>query len=149
MASSTALVSASGAADPKSQLVAAIRAFVHMDNLAETHARQATNAREARARHEAESIRLLREMGLASSTIQVSGGVSLALAHQRAPGALTWGYLEREVPVWATRSGVSATQVAGLLQWLRDHRDVKESDYLKKTVAKTVAGATPSSGNPV
>lgn len=141
-----AIVPAAG--DPKSQLVTAIRSFVHMDNLAETHARQATNAREARARHEADAIRLMRQMGMADSTIQVSGGVSLALAHQRAQGALTWGYLEREVPAWATRSGVSAAQVASLLQWLRDHRDVKESDYLKKTVAKSVAG-TPASGKPV
>lgn len=142
-----AIVPASGT-DPKSQLVAAIRAFVHMDNLAETHARQATNAREARTRHETDAIRLLRDMGMATSTIQISGGVSLALAHQRTPGALTWGYLEREVPAWATRSGVSAAQAASLLQWLRDHRDVKESDYLKKTVAKTVVG-TPTPGKPV
>jgi hypothetical protein len=121
-----------------------------MDNLAETHARQATNAREARARHEAEAIRLIRQMGMSASTIQISGGVSLSLAHQRAPGSLTWGYLEREVPAWATRSGVSAAQAAGLLQWLRDHRDVKESDYLKKTVAKGVAEtATTTSGKPV
>jgi hypothetical protein len=135
-------------ADPKSQLVAAIRSFVHMDNLAETHARQATNAREARARHETEAIRLLREMGMTTSTIQVSGGVSLAVAHQRAPGSLSWGYLEREVPAWAAQSGVSAAQSAGLLQWLRDHREIKESEYLKKTVAKSVAG-TPTPGKPV
>ena len=145
MASSTAITPA---ADPKSQLVAAIRSFVHMDNLAETHARQATNAREARARHEEDAIRLMRQMGMATSTIQVSGVVSLALAHQRTPGSLTWGYLEREVPAWASRSGVSTAQAAELLQWLRDNRDMKESDYLKKTVAKTVTG-TPTPGRPV
>lgn len=146
--SSSALVPASGSADPKSSLVSAIRSYVHMDNLAETHARQAANAREERARHEADAIRLMRQMGIAGSTIQISGGVSLSLEHQCAPGALTWGYLEREVPAWATRSGVSAGQAAALLQWLRDHRGVKESDYLKKTVAKTTAG-TLTPGKPV
>ena len=129
------LVPTSAPGDPKSRLVTAIRAYVHMDNLAETHARQATNAREARARHEAEAIGLMREMGLTGSTIQISGA-TLSLAHQRTPGSLTWGYLEREVPAWATRSGVSAAQAAGLLKWLREHRDIKESDYLKKTVVK-------------
>lgn len=130
------------AGDQRSQLVTAIRSFVHMDNLAETHARQAANAREARARHEAEAIRLMREMSLTSSTIQISGA-ALSLAHQRTPGSLTWGYLEREVPAWATRSGVTAAQAASLLQWLRDHRDIKETDYLKKTVAKPVADSKP------
>lgn len=123
--------------DKRSQLVSAIRAYVHMDNLAETHARQATNAREARARHETEAIGLMREMGLSGSTIQISGA-TLSLAHQRTPSALTWGYLEKEVPVWATQAGVSASHAASLLRWLREHRDIKESDYLKKTVAKAV-----------
>lgn len=132
--------------DTKSQLVTAIRSFVHMDNLAETHARQAANAREARARHEAEAIRLMREMELTNSTIQISGA-ALSLAHQRTPGSLTWGYLEREVPAWAIRSGVTAAQATSLLQWLREHRDIKEADYLKKTVAKPVAGTT-TTGKP-
>ena len=126
--------------DKRSQLVSAIRAYVHMDNLAETHARQATNAREARTRHETEAIGLMREMGLSDSTIQISGA-TLSLAHQRTPGTLTWGYLEKEVPTWATQAGVSAAQAAGLLRWLREHRDIKESDYLKKTVTNTVTAA--------
>jgi hypothetical protein len=135
------LMTAATATDPKSRLVKAIRDYVHMDNVAETHARQATNAREARARHETEAIGLMREMGLTGTTIQISGA-TLSLAHQRTPGALTWGYLEREIPAWATRSGVSAAQVADLLRWLRDHRDIKESDYLKKTVVKPTTAVT-------
>jgi len=130
-----------GTGDTKSQLVTAIRSFVHMDNVVETHARQAANAREARARYETDAIRLMREMGLTNSTIQISGA-ALSLAHQRTPGSLTWGYLEREVPAWAAHTGVTATQSASLLQWLRDHRDIKEADYLKKTVAKPAAANT-------
>jgi hypothetical protein len=129
------------ATDPRSRLVAAIRAFVHMDNLAEVHGRQAANAREARNRHETEAIQLIREMRLESSTIQISGA-ALALSHQRTPGALTWGYLEREIPAWAATSGVSAAQSASLLRWLREHREIRESDHLKKSVAKPVSGVT-------
>ena len=121
--------------DARSRLVKAIRSFVHMDNLAETHARQATNAREARARHESEAIALMRELRLEASTIQISGA-TLSLSQQRTPGTLTWGYLEREIPAWATRSGVSAAQSASLLRWLREHRDIKETEHLKKSVAK-------------
>jgi hypothetical protein len=129
-------------ADARSRLVTAIRAFVHTDNLAEVHARQATNAREARARHEAEAIALMRELRMEASTLQISGA-SLSLVHQKTPGTLTWGYLEREIPAWATHSGVSAAQAASLLRWLRDHRDIKETDHLKKSVAKT-PGAAPA-----
>jgi hypothetical protein len=121
--------------DPKARLVAAIRAYVHMDNLAETHTRQAANARAARAKAEADAIALMKEMRLEGSTIQVSGA-SLQITKKKTPSGLTWGYLEREVPAWASRSGLSATQSAGLVEWLHSHRETKETEVLKKLGAK-------------
>ena len=106
-----------------------------MDNLAEGFARQASNARQVTATHEADAISLRKQRGFAGSTIQVSGA-SLTLVHKRTPGTLTWGYLEREVPVWATRAGLSPTQSQSLLHWLHEHRDEKETEVLKKTVVK-------------
>ena len=117
--------------DAKSRLVAAIRAYVHMDNLAETHARQAANARAARAKAETDAIALMKEMRLENSTIQVSGA-SLQITKKKTAGGLTWGYLEREVPAWASRSGLSASQSAELLRWLHSHRETKETEVLKK-----------------
>ena len=121
--------------DPKARLVAAIRAYVHMDNLAETHTRQAANARAARAKAEADAIALMKEMRLEGSTIQVSGA-SLQITKKKTPSGLTWGYLEREVPAWASRSGLSATQSAGLVEWLHSHREPKETEVLKNLGAK-------------
>jgi hypothetical protein len=118
-------------ADAKTRLVAAIRAFVHMDNLAETHARQAANARAARAKAEADAIVLMKEMGLSASTIQVSGA-SLQIIKKKTSSGLTWGYLEKEVPAWATRAGLNATQSAGLIEWLHSHRETKEVETLRK-----------------
>ena len=117
--------------DPKARLVAAIRAYVHMDNLAETHARQAANARAARAKAETDAIALMKEMRLEGSTIQVSGA-SLQITKKKTPAGLTWGYLEREVPAWATRSGLSAAQSTALIAWLHSHRETKETEVLKK-----------------
>ena len=117
--------------DAKARLVAAIRAYVHMENLAETHARQAANARAARAKAEADAIALMKEMHLEESTIQVSGA-SLQISKKKTPSGLTWGYLEREVPAWATRTGLTATQSTGLIQWLHSHRETKETEVLKK-----------------
>jgi hypothetical protein len=121
--------------DAKTRLVAAIRAYVHMDNLAETHARQAANARAARAKAEVDAIALMKEMGLSGSTIQVSGA-SLQITKKKSSSGLTWGYLEREVPAWATRSGLSASQSAGLMTWLQAHRETKEVEMLRKVGAK-------------
>ncbi len=136
---STAIVSA----DPKARLVAAIRAYVHMDNLAETHARQAANARAARAKAEGDAITLMKEMGLQGSTIQVSGA-SLQITRKKTASGLTWGYLDREVPAWATRAGLSAAQSASLLQWLHDHRETKEMEMLRKLGAKPSVTTTSS-----
>jgi hypothetical protein len=130
--SSSAIVSA----DAKTRLIAAIREYVHMDNLAEIHARQAANARAVRAKAESDAIALMKEMGLSASTIQVSGA-SLQIAKKKSSSGLTWGYLEREVPAWATRAGLTASQSAGLLQWLQAHRETKEIEILRK-----IAGAT-------
>lgn len=124
-------------ADNRTRLIQAIRGWVHMDNLAESFQTQATNAREVRSKHETEAIGLMKQMGLAASTIQVSGA-SLQLTTKREPGALTWTYIEREIPAWAAQSGVGPAQAASLIKWLHDHRDAKEKEILKKTMPKTV-----------
>jgi hypothetical protein len=122
---------AAAASDPKSRLVRAIRGWIHMDNIAETHQRQAIQARELRAKHEEEAVALMRELGLTKSTIQVSGA-KLQLAHKKSSAALTWGYLDREVAAWASSARLTPTQSASLIKWLHDHREIKETEYLKK-----------------
>jgi len=118
-------------ADPRQRLVVAVRQYVHMDNMVENFNAQATNARELRNKHEADVIGLMKQIGLQQSVIKVSGG-TLQLAQKKTPGPLTWGYLEREVPAWATAAGLKPTQAASLLDWLQKHRDIRETEYLKK-----------------
>lgn len=115
--------------DPKQQLAAAIRGWIHMDNLTESFMAQAANARKLRAKHEEDSIRLVKQMGLTASTIKVSGA-SLRLANRKATAGLTWGYLEKEIDAWAAKTG--STQGASLLKWLQEHRATKDVEYLKK-----------------
>jgi hypothetical protein len=122
---------AGAATDQRSRLVRAIRGWIHMDNIAETHQRQAMQAREIRTKHELEAVTLMKEMSLTKSTIQVSGA-RLQLANKKTSGALTWGYLDREVAAWASQAHLSPTQSASLVKWLHDHREVKETEYLKK-----------------
>ena len=124
------------AKDPKQRLIDSIRAWIHMDTLVENHAVQAANARTLRAKHEKDAIELMKQLRLDKSTIQVSGA-TLTLQKKAAPGALSWGYLEKEIPAWATRAGITAVQSQSLITWLHDHRELKETESLKKAGLKT------------
>jgi len=117
--------------DPKQQLAAAIRGWIHMDNLTESFTKQASNARALRNQHEEESIRLIKSIGLQNSTIKVSGA-ELKLESKKVTTGLSWSYLEKEIPAWATKSGLTAVQSASLIKWLQSHRDTKEIESLKK-----------------
>jgi hypothetical protein len=119
--------------DPKQRLIESIRGWIHMDNLLESHTAQANNARTLRAKHETDAIALMKQMRLDKSTIQVSGA-SLSLQQKSTPAALSWTYVEREIPKWATRSGITAVQSQSLVKWLHEHRDVKETESLKKSI---------------
>ena len=119
--------------DPKQKLIQSIRGWVHMENLAESLNHQATNARRLRSQHEDDAIGLIKQLGLSKSTIQISGA-SLQLAARKEKGTLSWTYLEKEVPEWASHAGVSPEKAAGLLKWLQEHREAKETEYLKKIV---------------
>ena len=116
---------------PKQKLIEAIRGWIHMDNLVESFNQQATNARNLRNKHEQEAITLMKQLGLSASTIQVSGA-SLNIQKKKVPSGLSWGYLEKEIPAWATRSGVPANQSSALVKWLHEHREMKEVESLKK-----------------
>ena len=129
------------ATDPKSRLVAAIRNWVHTNNYAETHQRQALNFRKERAGHEAEAIALMKQMGLGATTIQVSGA-RLQLARRHSASGLTWGFLEREIPEWARHNGVSATAASGLVKWLQERREVREVEYIKRIEDGSGGGGT-------
>ena len=103
-----------------------------MDNLAESHQRQAMNARAVRAKHEVEAIGLMRQLGLTKSKIQISGA-ELHLASHRTVAPLSWKYLEREVPAWAASTRLPVEHARGLLKWLHEHREYKESEELEKS----------------
>lgn len=98
-----------------------------MDNLLESHTAQATNARNLRAKYEKEAIAIMKQMQLDKSTIQVSGA-SLVLQKKTTPNALSWTYLEKEIAAW----GLNPTQTQSLLKWLHEHRELKETESLKK-----------------
>ena len=126
--------------DDKTKLIAAVRGWIHMDNLTESFNHQASNARGLRDKHEADAIALMKKMGLGASTIQVSGA-TLQMTKKKSPGSLSWTWLNRETAAWARSAGLSEKQSEGLSKWLQEHREFKEVEFLKKT---TTTPPTPS-----
>jgi hypothetical protein len=118
--------------DSKQTLTTSIRGWIHMDNLVESFTKQATNARSLRAKHEEEAIRTMKQMGLASSTIQVSGA-SLQIVKRKNTSGLTWGFLDKEIAAWATQQQITPSQVQSLLRWLHEHRETTMTETLKKS----------------
>ena len=116
------------AVDPKKQLGDAIRNWIHTDNLIESLSHQVSNARAVRTKHEAEAIRLIKELRLENSTIKVSGA-TLHFTKRKVTSGLTWGYLDREITAWATKSNI---QAQSLMAWLQGHRETTEVESLKK-----------------
>ena len=78
----------------------------------------------------------MKQMRLEKSVIQVSGA-SLSIQRKSAPAVLSWGYLEKEIAAWATHSGIGATKSLSLIRWLHEHREIKQTESLKKTGLKT------------
>lgn len=124
--------------EAKQKLIESIRGWVHMDNLYENHAAQASNARALRAKYEKEAIALMKQMRLEGSTIQISGG-ALALQKKTTPSSLSWGYLDKEIQAWAASTGLGPTQSQSLIRWLHEHRESKEVESLKKVGLKPAA----------
>jgi len=118
-------------AETKRLLGEAVRSWIHMDNLCENHAVQATKAREMRAKHEQDAITYMKALKYDKSSIQVSGAV-LELQTKSVASAPTWGFLEKEIVAWSATSGVTPVQTQSLLKWLHAHREVKEVEHLKK-----------------
>jgi len=118
-------------ADTKRLLGEAVRSWIHMDNLCENHAVQASNAREMRAKHEQDAITYIKALKYEKSTIQVSGAV-LELQTKSVASAPTWGFLEKEIAAWSATSGVTSAQTQSLLKWLQAHREIKEIEHLRK-----------------
>ncbi len=133
--------------EKKQRLTAAIRAWTHFDNLVESLNQQATNNRRLREEQEAETIPLLKDLGLSKTKFQITGA-TLQLATQRNTEHLTWGYLEKEIPAWIASQRLPPAYAESLMEWLQSHREVKETEYIKKTKTQAPHSQDPQTQNP-
>lgn len=117
----------------RSELVDAVRHFVHFDNLVETLNKQVTSARNMRNTFEDKVITLLDTSGMRNATLQISGA-TLQRATKSAPGSLSWSLIEEQLHVYYKTKG-KPDETEQILDFLQKNRGTKTQEYLKKTVA--------------
>ena len=116
-----------------SDLVDAVRHWVHFDNLAESLQKQVTNARNMRGTFEERILRHLDTTAMRGATLQITGA-TLTKATRPKTTDLSWSFLETALHDFYKTRG-KPDETAALLEFLQAKRDTKLVPYLKKTVS--------------
>ena len=120
------------------QLTKWIQSWVHYDNLASAHSRQATNARKLRDENEENVIKSLVGTPNEKMIIQIHSG-RLQIVDDRYVQPLTLGRLEEFLgEYFATRQrsptlDTPEKETAAVMKFIREHRSTQVSKKLKKS----------------
>lgn len=128
-------IAAAAPKTPQTELVDAVRHWVHFDNLAESLTKQVTNARTMRSNFEDRILKLLESNGMPNAVLQITGA-TLQKATRSKSVDLSWTYLESSLHDYYKTKG-KPDETAEILEFLQSHRGVKTTDYLKKTPTTT------------
>ena len=110
-----------------------IRSWVHFDNLAATFARQAQQARTARARWESEVIDYLRNTNMANAIVQIAGG-RLTVSEEKHANPLTLQRLESLLhEYYSKRPPGSTDETADIMMYIKSNRGSTVETRLKKS----------------
>jgi len=124
---------------PHADLVYAVQQWTHFDNLAESHAKQATNARNERANFETRIFNILDAMKMPNAVLEITGA-TITRASRVKQTDLSWSFLENGLHAYFVSKG-RADETAAILDYLQSSRGAKSTDYLKKTLTAPAAGA--------
>jgi hypothetical protein len=118
---------------PQSELVDAVRHWVHFDNLAESLQKQVTNARSMRTNFEDKIIRHLETTAMKGAVLQITGA-TLQRATRPKTSDLSWGFLETSLHEYYKSRG-RPDDTTAVVEFLQSKRDTKQIPYLKKTLS--------------
>lgn len=119
---------------PQTELIEAVRHWVHFDNLAETLTKQVTNARNMRNTFEEKILRLLDTPGLKNAVLQLNGATLQKQTKFKASD-LTWGFLEEQLKEYYQHKN-RPDEYKQVIDFIQKRRGGKNVDSLKKTLAK-------------
>jgi hypothetical protein len=81
------------------ELIEAVRHYVHFDNLAETLTKQVNNARAKRGEYEAKVLKNLETSGMKNAILQINGA-TLQCCSKNQANPLSWGFLEEQLHLY-------------------------------------------------
>ena len=116
---------------PSSDLVDAVRHWVHFDNLAETLQKQVTNARDKRADFEAKILTYLETTAMRGATLQITGA-TLQRSTRPKTTDLSWSFLESHLHEYYKTKG-RPDETAAIVEFLQSKRDTRLIPFIKKT----------------
>lgn len=116
-----------------SELIDAVRHWVHFDNLAETLTKQVTNARNMRNSFEEKILKLLEAPEMKNVVLQLNGATLQKQSKFKASD-LTWGFLEEQLKDYYLAKG-RPDETKQIIEFIQKRRGGKNVDFLKKTVA--------------
>ena len=122
----------------QTELVDAVRHWVHFDNLAETLTKQVGNARTMRTRFEEAIMKMLDTSGMKNAVLQINGANLQCQTSFRSTN-LSWGFLEEQLHEYYKAKGKS-DETAQIMDFLQKHRGGKQVEFLKKTLTADLAG---------
>jgi hypothetical protein len=117
---------------PQTDLIDAVRHWVHFDNLAESLTKQVQNARTLKSTYETKVLGQLETSGMRNAVLQINGA-TLQRASKSKPVDLSWTYLEEQLHSFYKAKG-KPDDTTAVIDFLQRHRPSKSVDYLKKTV---------------
>jgi hypothetical protein len=115
----------------KTELIDAVRHWVHFDNLAESLQKQVTNARSMRNTFEERILNYLDTTAMRGAILQITGA-TLQKATRPKTTDLSWSFLESNLHDFYKSRG-RPDETAALIEFLQSRRDIKQIPYLKKT----------------
>ena len=121
---------------PATELVDAVRHWVHFDNLAESLGKQVQNARTLRGEYETKVLKHLDTTGMKNAVLQINGA-TLQRSTKSKPIDLSWTYLEDQLKAYYKTKG-KPDETTAVLDFLQRHRAMKTQEFLKKTVTAVV-----------
>ncbi len=117
----------------KTELIDAVRHWVHFDNLAESLQKQVTNARSMRNTFEERILTYLDTTAMRGAILQITGA-TLQKATRPKTTDLSWSFLESNLHDFYKSRG-RPDETTALIEFLQSRRDIKQIPYLKKTTA--------------
>jgi len=124
------------AGNASTELIDAVRHWVHFDNLAESLGKQVVNARTLRGEYETKVLKHLEVAGMKNAVLQINGA-TLQRSTKSKPAELSWTYLEDQLKAYY-KAKAKPDESPALLDFLQRHRSMKTHECLKKTVTAPV-----------